>query len=114
MDMTLFTSFQGRINRAKWWLGTIVMTVVTIVVALIVYALMGASIMGTLESGLTLEAVSSVARRVSIAQLITLVVVAYPVTALMVKRLNDRDRPAFFPMFSGCRRSSRFLPDWPA
>jgi uncharacterized membrane protein YhaH (DUF805 family) len=97
MDMSLFTSFEGRISRSKWWLGTIVMTVVTIVVAIIVYALMGASIMGTLESGLTLEMVSSVARKVSIAQLLTLVIVAYPVTALMVKRLNDRDRPNYLP-----------------
>jgi uncharacterized membrane protein YhaH (DUF805 family) len=36
---------------------------------------------------------TSLGRSMAVSQLITLVIIAYPVTALMVQRLNDRDRP---------------------
>ena len=90
MDTSMFTGFEGRINRAKWWLGTVVLVVVAIIITLIVGAITGASMMGMMTAGADM---ASSARRFAIGQLITLVIIAYPVTALMTKRLNDRDRP---------------------
>lgn len=96
MDMALFTSFQGRINRAKWWLGSIILILVGAVVGWIVGSVIGASIFSMVtEGGVTAETIASVTRRISISQLITVAILAYPVTALMTKRLNDRDRPNY-------------------
>ncbi|MFZ5676667.1 MAG: DUF805 domain-containing protein [Pseudomonadota bacterium] len=75
MMMSLLTGFDGRINRAKWWLGTLIL----IVVAIVLYLILG-SIIGS--PGLL--------------QFILSLILAYPTTALMVKRLHDRDRPGFF------------------
>ena len=96
MDMTLFTSFQGRINRAKWWLGTIIMMVVGFVISWIVGSVIGTSIFSIVaEGGLTPETIGAVTRKISIGQLISVAIFAYPVIALMTKRLNDRDRPHY-------------------
>jgi uncharacterized membrane protein YhaH (DUF805 family) len=96
MDMSLFTSFQGRINRAKWWLGSIIMIVIGAIVGWIVGSIIGASIFNMVaEGGITPETIASATRKISISQLITVAILAYPVTALMTKRLNDRDRPNY-------------------
>lgn len=75
MTMSLLTGFDGRINRAKWWLGTLILIVIAIVLYLILGGIIGSP--GLLQFILTL-------------------ILAYPTTALMVKRLHDRDRPGFF------------------
>lgn len=78
----LFFSFDGRINRAKWWLTMLVTIPVSLVVMFALYALFGVSFVATVPTfGHTL------------AHLITVLVIAYPVSAITLKRLNDRDRP---------------------
>ena len=71
----LFTSFEGRINRAKYWAGTIILALASIVLGFIIGALFGASTFGTL--------------------LVTLVTLAlfYPAYAVAAKRFQDRDKP---------------------
>ena len=41
MDMSLFTSFEGRINRAKWWLGVVILIIVQGIVYYIIASAMG-------------------------------------------------------------------------
>ncbi|MGH6924726.1 MAG: DUF805 domain-containing protein [Propylenella sp.] len=81
----LFFSFDGRINRAKWWLAALVFVVISIVIWFVVLPLLGISIwsMGASTGG-------------TLASIVVTLILAYPVTAVMVKRLNDRDRPAWF------------------
>ena len=38
MDMSMFTGFEGRINRAKWWLGAIILLIVGVIIAMILTA----------------------------------------------------------------------------
>ena len=47
--MDLFLSFNGRINRAKWWLGFLVLFVVQIVLWFILGAVFGLSTMGSFD-----------------------------------------------------------------
>jgi len=97
MDMSLFTSFEGRINRAKWWLGSVILVVVAAIIGWIVASVIGASIFGMVtEAGVTPDTIGAVTRKISFGQLISVAIIAYPVTALMTKRLNDRDRPNYF------------------
>ena len=90
MDMSMFTGFAGRINRAKWWIGAIILAVILVVLYLVLMAIFGA---GALTDP---AQISSMLRTAAIIQLIVFAVLAYPITAIMMKRLNDRDRPSYF------------------
>lgn len=78
----LFFSFEGRINRAKWWLALLIFIVLSAVVWLVVLPILGFSIWNVTSP-----------RASALVSLIVTVIFAYPATAIMVKRLNDRDRP---------------------
>lgn len=90
MDMSMFTGFAGRINRAKWWLGTIILMVVGVILYFILAAIFGA---GAITDP---TQIASMMRTIAILQIVLLAILAYPTTALMMKRLNDRDRPSYF------------------
>jgi uncharacterized membrane protein YhaH (DUF805 family) len=80
----LFFSFEGRINRAKWWLTLLVFVVLSIVIWFVLLPLVGVSVWATQSTGMA-----------SVASLIVFLIFLYPATAVMVKRLNDRNRPAW-------------------
>jgi uncharacterized membrane protein YhaH (DUF805 family) len=82
----LYTSFEGRINRAKYWLATIILVVAIFIVMFVVGFVLGMSID---PSDIKFKAV------VFVFQLIFL----YPSAAVMVKRLHDRNRPGYFAAF---------------
>ena len=44
----LFTSFDGRTNRAKWWAGMVILAVINIVLGFIVISLFGMGFFGRL------------------------------------------------------------------
>jgi uncharacterized membrane protein YhaH (DUF805 family) len=71
----LFTSFDGRINRAKYWAGTIILAIISIVLGFIIGAIFGPSTFGTI--------------------LVVLVTLGlfYPGYAVAAKRFQDRDKP---------------------
>jgi uncharacterized membrane protein YhaH (DUF805 family) len=90
MDMSMFTGFAGRINRAKWWLGTVILIVIGAVLYFILAAIFG---LGAVTDP---AQIASMMRTIAILQIVLLAILAYPTTALMMKRLNDRDRPSYF------------------
>ena len=87
MDISMFTGFEGRINRAKWWLGTVILVVVGIILWWIIAKILGASMM---------PVDAATARSLAVVQLITFVILVYPGLSIMMKRLNDRDRPSWY------------------
>src|SRR5512134_1628814 len=89
--MSIFTGFAGRINRAKWWLGSIVLAVAGMVLYFILAAIFGVS-----AAMMDPARMASAMRTIAILQIILVAILAYPTTALMIKRLNDRDRPSYF------------------
>ncbi len=95
MDMSMFTSFEGRINRQKWWWGTIGLFVVNVILYFVLSALIGGSRMANMDPAAIADFIASAMRSAAIVQLIMVVIIAYPGTALMKKRLNDRDRPSW-------------------
>lgn len=78
----LYTSFDGRINRQPYWIGTIILAVVNLVISFVVGSLLGVSI-------------TAPDFRFKLVSLVLTVLFLYPAAALMVKRLHDRDRPAW-------------------
>jgi uncharacterized membrane protein YhaH (DUF805 family) len=71
----LFTSFDGRINRAKYWAGAVILLVIWLIFGLIVNSIFG----GTIFGGLLL--------------IIALAVLFYAFYAVAAKRFQDRDKP---------------------
>jgi uncharacterized membrane protein YhaH (DUF805 family) len=92
----LFLSFEGRINRQPYWLGTIALLVGAFVVYFILQIFMGGSMFGDPTKMLEPGFMEGYMKTVSWRQLIMLAIIGYPATALMVKRLNDRDRPSWY------------------
>lgn len=78
----LYTSFDGRINRAKYWGATLAIGAVNLPIMFIVTAALGGSMFPP-------------DLRAKVICLVLGLLVAYPAAALMVKRLQDRDRPAW-------------------
>ncbi len=73
--MEFFTSFDGRINRKQWWIGSIGLAVVLFVIWAAVAWLFGDGVIGRILSmALTLG-------------------VLWPVSALATRRLHDRGQP---------------------
>jgi uncharacterized membrane protein YhaH (DUF805 family) len=77
----LFTSFDGRINRAKWWAGVVIIALINIAIGLIVYQLFGLGFFGRLLS------------------FIVALALFYPSYAVCAKRFQDRDKPAKFALY---------------
>jgi uncharacterized membrane protein YhaH (DUF805 family) len=76
----LFTSFEGRINRKPYWIGMLLFLAVWLVVFLVVWSVFGDAAYGA---------------PFFILQLVFI----YPVSAILVKRLHDRNRPTYFVAF---------------
>jgi uncharacterized membrane protein YhaH (DUF805 family) len=76
MDLQyIFASFDGRINRAKWWAGMVILAIVSAVFSFLIELIFGGGTFGTF--------------------LVILVTLAlfYPTYAVCAKRFQDRDRP---------------------
>jgi uncharacterized membrane protein YhaH (DUF805 family) len=89
--MDILTGFAGRINRAKWWLWSIILAVAGFILYMILAAVFGVS-----AALMDPAQMVSAMRTMAIIQIILIAILAYPTTALMIKRLNDRDRPRYF------------------
>ena len=76
----LFTSLDGRINRAKYWLGLVIIVVIVVILQLISVALFGMGFLGRL-----------------INPIIGLVAL-YPIYAVAGKRFQDRNKPAMYAL----------------
>ena len=76
MDLVyILTSLEGRINRAKYWIGAIVVTAASVLGTALVVAAFG---------------VSDLSVRLTV---LVALLLAYPTYALMAKRFQDRDKP---------------------
>lgn len=92
----LLTGFTGRIGRQQWWMGNIALIVVALILYFAVMPLLGLSMMAGFDPAGGPDAMAGMMRKAAIAQLIMTAILAYPATALMKKRLNDRDRPDWY------------------
>jgi uncharacterized membrane protein YhaH (DUF805 family) len=76
MDLQyIFTSLEGRINRAKWWAGVVILGIIFIVLGTLIEVIFGTGFFGGL-----------------LATLLTLALF-YPSYAVCAKRFQDRDKP---------------------
>jgi uncharacterized membrane protein YhaH (DUF805 family) len=75
----LFTSYEGRINRQPFWIGTIILAVIHWIFAGIGFGLFGETVGNVLSS-------------------IVAVVLLYPSLAVATKRWHDRDKSGWWSL----------------
>ena len=76
MDLQyIFTSLEGRINRAKWWAGVVILAIIFLVLLGMIDVVIGTGFFGGL-----------------LATLLTLALF-FPTYAACAKRFQDRDKP---------------------
>jgi uncharacterized membrane protein YhaH (DUF805 family) len=74
----LFTSFDGRISRQPFWIGSLVLSVASLVVSFVVAAIFGQGVFG------------------SLLQFIVALAILYPSVAIAAKRFHDRDKSGWW------------------
>jgi uncharacterized membrane protein YhaH (DUF805 family) len=97
----LFTSTTGRISRKSWWLGTVILIVVNIVISLLILPLIGVSMMpnmaalvadpANVDAAAVSASIADGMRRSGWASLVLFVIFAFPIYALSLKRRHDKD-----------------------
>lgn len=92
--LSLLFSFQGRINRAQFWLGSVGVGVVGTIAILGIMFSAGASAMSAPSKDLALQAFASVGFLI----LPLLMVLSWMGYALQVKRFHDRGRSGLFTL----------------
>jgi uncharacterized membrane protein YhaH (DUF805 family) len=96
MIVSLFYGLGGRINRAKWWLGSLILLVVGLFLFMFIGAVFGVRIFGDRVSiEKSVGAITAAQRSWLVLSLVITAIAAYPTTTLMLKRLHDRDRPGW-------------------
>jgi uncharacterized membrane protein YhaH (DUF805 family) len=76
----LFLTADGRLNRQPYWIGSIIVTVVNLVLRSIVSLIFGAGVIGSLLS------------------LIIALAVLYPAICVLIKRFHDRDKSGWWSL----------------
>lgn len=106
MDLSLFTSFEGRINRQKWWLGLVALIIVQWIVYIVIGLIFGGGIVAGVDPN-NPEAAMQAVRMMSIPLIIVVLVFLWPSLALYTKRWHDRGKSgwwtliAFVPIIGG-------------
>ncbi|MBL8894333.1 MAG: DUF805 domain-containing protein [Rhizobiales bacterium] len=90
----LLTSFEGRINRAKWWLGLVILVIVQWIVWYIVAMTMGIDMMAANDPAQMEEMMMGLGIPILIISLIFL----YPSLALYTKRWHDRGKSGWWTL----------------
>ena len=95
MDIvSLLTSFEGRINRAKWWLGLLILVIVQWIIWYIVSMTMGVDMMTANDPAQMEQVMTAVGIPIGIISLIFL----YPTLALYTKRWHDRGKAGWWTL----------------
>jgi uncharacterized membrane protein YhaH (DUF805 family) len=96
MNLDLFTSFNGRSNRQPFWLGLLVLIIISTILQFILFGIFGASMMGSGSEDPTvmMQEMSKMMVPLGILLLITL----WPTLALYAKRWHDRDKSGWWSL----------------
>ena len=97
MDMSVFTSFDGRIGRQTWWLGLIVLLVLQWIVMFVLSLVFGISMMGNMDPN-NPEAMGMAMGAMSVPFIIVLLIFLWPALALYAKRWHDRGKSGWWTL----------------
>ena len=97
MDMSLFTSFEGRINRQKWWLGLIALMIVEWIVFIVIGMVFGGGMMAGMDPS-NPDAAAAAMGMMSVPLIIIVLIFLWPSLALYAKRWHDRSKSGWWTL----------------
>ncbi len=97
MNMSVFTSFDGRIGRQTWWLGLIALMVVQWIVLFVFSLIVGGSMMGGFDPN-NPETMGMAMGAISIPFIIIVLIFLWPALALYTKRWHDRGKSGWWSL----------------
>jgi uncharacterized membrane protein YhaH (DUF805 family) len=101
MNMQLFTSLEGRIPRKWFWLGLLVMMIITWILEFILFAIFGVS-MSSMDPNATPEAQAAAASAMMSKMLLPLgiliLLTIWPSICIYAKRWHDRDKSGWWSL----------------
>lgn len=102
MNLQLFTSLEGRIPRKTFWLGFIVLLIVSWILQLILFSVFGVSMMGNIDPNATPEAAAAAAAeqmsKLTLPLIVLLLLLLWPSICLYAKRWHDRDKSGWWSL----------------
>jgi uncharacterized membrane protein YhaH (DUF805 family) len=102
MNLQLFTSLEGRIPRKIFWLGFIVLMIVTWILELILFSIFGVSMMGSMDPNATPEAAAAAAAeqmsKLTLPLIVLFLLLLWPSICLYAKRWHDRDKSGWWSL----------------
>jgi uncharacterized membrane protein YhaH (DUF805 family) len=101
MNLQLFTSLEGRIPRKWFWLGLLVMMIITWILEFILFAIFGVS-MGAMDPNATPEAQAAAASamlgKMILPLGILILLTLWPSICIYAKRWHDRDKSGWWSL----------------
>ena len=102
MNMSLFTSLEGRIPRKGFWLGYLVLLVITLILEFVLFAILGVSMMSGMDPNATPEAAAAAASEAFGKMMLPLgilfLIILWPMICLYGKRWHDRDKSGWWSL----------------
>jgi uncharacterized membrane protein YhaH (DUF805 family) len=102
MNLQTFTSLEGRIPRKGFWLGLLVLMIITWILEFILFAVFGVSMMSGMDPNATPEAAAAAASeamgKMALPLGILMLLVLWPSICLYAKRWHDRDKSGWWSL----------------
>jgi uncharacterized membrane protein YhaH (DUF805 family) len=102
MNLQTFTSLEGRIPRKGFWLGFLVLMIVTWILEFILFAIFGTSMMANIDPAATPEAQAAAASamfgKMMVPLGILMLLILWPSICLYAKRWHDRDKSGWWSL----------------
>ena len=102
MNMQLFTSLEGRIPRKSFWLGFLVLMVVTWILEFILFAIFGVNMMSGMDPNAdpaaAAEAASAMMGKMMLPLGILMLLILWPSICLYAKRWHDRGKSGWWSL----------------
>lgn len=98
----LYLSLDGRINRKPFWLGLLVMVIVTWVLEFVLFAIFGVNMMPNVDPNAdpaaAAEAASAMMGKMMVPLGILWLIIIWPAICLYAKRWHDRDKSGWWTL----------------
>src|SRR5450432_2406472 len=88
----------GRVNRQRWWIGVIVLAIISFIIYWILGLVFGTGLMMNPAALSDPAALAGYLQRVGWVSLITGIILAYPYLSITVKRRHDRNNNGYDAM----------------
>jgi uncharacterized membrane protein YhaH (DUF805 family) len=100
MNMSTFTSFEGRIPRKTFWLGFLVLLIVSWILQFVLFAIFGVSMMpdANLTPEQQLAELEQMTSRMMLPLGLLLLITLWPSLAVYTKRWHDRNKSGWWSL----------------